>query len=69
MHETNTNSTPTHPRSPGSPWSIPEAAKFLTISKRHLYRLIDANKVRSLRIGRRRLIPAAEVERIAKQGC
>jgi len=61
--------TNTPPRPPGAPWPIPEAARFLTISERHLYRLIDANKVRSLRIGRRRLIPDAEVQRLAHEGC
>jgi excisionase family DNA binding protein len=63
----------THPtppaRTPGSPWPIPEAATFLTISERHLYRLLDAGKVRSVRLGRRRLIPDAEVQRLARAGC
>lgn len=56
-------------RTPGAPWSIPEAAEFLTVSERHLYRLLDANKVRSVRLGRRRLIPDAEVRRLAGHGC
>jgi excisionase family DNA binding protein len=56
-------------RTPGSPWSIPEAAAFLTVSERHLYRLLDAGKVRSVRLGRRRLIPDAEVQRLARAGC
>ena len=34
-----------------------------------LHRLLDAGKVRSLRLGRRRLIPASEVERLASEGC
>ena len=56
-------------RTPGAPWSIPEAAVFLTVSERHLYRLLGANKVRSVRLGRRRLIPDAEVRRLAGNGC
>lgn len=56
-------------RSPGSPWSIQDAAQFLNVSKRHIHRLLDANKVRSLRLGRRRLIPDAEVQRLARDGC
>ena len=56
-------------RTPGSPWSIPEAAAFLTVSERHLYRLLDARKVRSVRLGRRRLIPDDEVRRLAREGC
>lgn len=61
--------TKTAGRTPGGPWSIPDAARFLTVSERHLYRLLDANKVRSVRLGRRRLIPDAEVQRLAGHGC
>lgn len=60
--------TPTD-RPPGSPWPIPDAAEFLHVSARHLHRLLDANKVRSLRLGRRRLIPDDEVRRLAREGC
>ena len=56
-------------RAPGSPWSIQDAAEFLHVSTRHIHRLLDANKVRSLRLGRRRLIPDAEVQRLAREGC
>ena len=56
-------------RAPGSPWPISGAATFLSISERHLHRLIDANKVRTVRLGRRRLIPDAEVQRLAREGC
>lgn len=69
MSVPNNTPDPAPARPPGSPWPVPEAARFLGVSERHLYRLIDANKVRSLRIGRRRLIPAAEVERLATRGC
>jgi hypothetical protein len=34
-----------------------------------LHRLIDADKVRTVRLGRRRLIPAVEIERLAREGC
>ncbi|MDY3560225.1 excisionase family DNA-binding protein [Gemmata sp. JC673] len=56
-------------RAPGSPWPLDEAAAYLHISARHLQRLIDASKVRSVRLGRRRLIPDAEVQRLARNGC
>lgn len=56
-------------RPTGSPWPIPEAAAFLTISERHLYRLLDAGKVQSVRLGRRRVIPDDEVRRLAREGC
>ena len=60
---------PAPARPPGSPWPIPDAAKFLTVSERHLQRLLNAGKVRSVRLGRRRLIPDAEVRRLADEGC
>jgi excisionase family DNA binding protein len=67
---TATTPTPTPPsRAPGSPWSIQDAAQFLHVSTRHIHRLLDAGKVRSLRLGRRRLIPDAEVQRLAREGC
>jgi excisionase family DNA binding protein len=56
-------------RPPGAPWSIAEAAVFLRVSQRHLHRLLCANKLKSLRIGRRRLIPASEIDRLAQKGC
>lgn len=69
-------STPTTPTTPvpaprpaGAPWPIPEAAAFLAVSERHLYRLIDARKLTAVRLGRRRLVPDAEVQRLARAGC
>lgn len=60
---------PTPARPPGAPWPIPDAAAFLAVSARHLARLLDARKVKSVRLGRRRLIPDAEVRRLAQEGC
>jgi len=60
---------PPSPRPPGSPWAFAEAAPFLGVSKRHLFRLADQNKVRTIRIGRRRLLPDSEVLRLAREGC
>ena len=70
------SSTPTAAPSPtassahpaGAPWSIQEAAAYLAISTRHLHRLLDAGRVRSVRIGRRVLIPDAELKRLAEHG-
>lgn len=56
-------------RPAGAPWPIPDAATFLSVSARHLWRLIDAGEVRSIRFGRRVLIPADEMNRLANQGC
>lgn len=53
---------------PGAPWDILAAAKHLHISDRHLRRLIDEGKVRSIRLGRRVMIPDAELQRIANEG-
>jgi len=66
--------TATHPgnapadRPAGAPWLVTEAAAFLRISPRHLWRLIDAGDVRSIRIGRRVLIADIEVRRLATGG-
>ena len=56
-------------RQSGSPWPIPDAASFLSVSARHLHRLIDARKVKSILLGRRRLLPDSEVQRLAQEGC
>ncbi len=54
---------------PGSPWPIPEAAAYLSVSDRHLWRLIEAGEIRSIRFGRRVLIPADEMNRLSLEGC
>jgi excisionase family DNA binding protein len=55
-------------RPDGSPWPFPDAARFLAVSLRHLTRLADANQVKTIRLGRRRLVPDAEVKRLAAEG-
>jgi excisionase family DNA binding protein len=57
------------PRPSGAPWAFADAAQFLSVSLRHLIRLADANKVKSIRFGRRRMIPDSEVQRLASEGC
>jgi excisionase family DNA binding protein len=66
---TSTEAAVSSSRPPGSPWPIADAAAFLAVSTRHLHRLLDAGKARSVRLGRRRLIPDAEVQRLAREGC
>ena len=56
-------------RPKGAPWSFADAAKWLGISHRHLVRISDAGWLRDVRYGRRRMIPAAELERFAAEGC
>ena len=55
-------------RLPGQPWNILDASKFLGVSDRHLIKQIDLGKVQTIRIGKRRLIPDAELHRVATQG-
>jgi excisionase family DNA binding protein len=52
----------------GSPWSLVDAAEYLHVSSAHLRRLVDAGKVRSIRLGRRVLIPDVELRRVAAEG-
>ncbi len=69
MSTRSTQPDPPTSRQPGAPWPLPEAGAFLSVSTRHLIRLIDASKVKSIQIGRRRLIPDSEVQRLAREGC
>jgi excisionase family DNA binding protein len=43
--------------------SIEQACQALTISRPTLYELIGADRLRTVRAGRRRLVPVAEIER------
>jgi excisionase family DNA binding protein len=52
-------------RAAGKPWSVGEAAQFLGVSERSLWRLIDAKEVKVARLGRRVLVPDTEVRRLA----
>jgi len=42
--------------------TIPEACEYLRVSKWTVYRLFDENKLKSVRVRGRRLVPRAEVE-------
>ena len=59
-----TATLPTQPRA----HSFRDAERILGISRSTLYRLEAANNIRLLRIGRRTLIPADEIERLIKEG-
>lgn len=66
----NTKSYPALAERPdGSAWPLADAAKYAAVSLRTLTRLIAAGRVRSIKIGHRRLIPDAEVKRLAAEGC
>lgn len=45
-------------------YPIPEAAHLLGISPRGVYRLIETAELRTVTLGRRRLVPAEELARI-----
>ena len=42
--------------------TIPEACEYLRVSKWTVYRLFDDNKLKSIRVRGRRLVPRIEVE-------
>lgn len=44
--------------------SIPETAKDLGVSERQVYKLIATGELRSFKIGRRRLVPREEKQRL-----
>jgi len=44
--------------------SIPEAAVLLGVSRSTIYNRLRTGELRSVRIGRRRLIPSEELERL-----
>lgn len=49
-------------------FSPAEAAQQLSISRANLYRLIAEGTIRRVKIGRRTLIPASEIDRLLEVG-
>jgi excisionase family DNA binding protein len=47
---------------------LAEASRFLGVSIFTLRRLADAGAIKTVNIGARRLVPAAELERVTQQG-
>ena len=47
-------------------YSLDRAASMIALSRRSLYRLIDAGELRTVKLGRRRLVPADELVRITR---
>jgi excisionase family DNA binding protein len=45
-------------------YSIPQAARELSVSRSHLYTLINDGHVRRVKIGGRAVIPATEIDRL-----
>jgi excisionase family DNA binding protein len=52
-------------RPAGKPWAVAEAAEFLGVSSRTLWRMIDAKEIKVTRVGRRVLLPDNSVRRLA----
>jgi excisionase family DNA binding protein len=49
-------------------YSIPDAAAQLSVSRSHLYQLIDRGLIRRVKIGARSVIPASEIDRLIEDG-
>lgn len=45
-------------------YSIPDAARQLSISRSGMYRLIRSGEIRMVKIGHRSVIPASEIDRL-----
>jgi excisionase family DNA binding protein len=60
--------SPLHPLPARRLLSIEETAHALNVSNRHLRTLILRGEVRSVRLGRRVLVPREEVDRVATDG-
>lgn len=55
-------------RPDGAPWPMRDAAAFLSISERTLATLVADGRVRSIKVGGRRLVPDDELKRVAREG-
>ena len=49
---------------PRTAYSLDEAAQSLGLSRRTLYGLMDRGQLTTVKLGKRRLVPAAELERL-----
>jgi excisionase family DNA binding protein len=65
MVSTIEKSKPAIPNTPALLHQVPEACRMLGIGRSTLYELMSAGRLKSVTIGRRRLVPASEIERFA----
>lgn len=49
---------------PRAAYSLAETAASLGLSRRTLYELMDAGKLATVKLGKRRLVPARELDRL-----
>ncbi|MBU9767120.1 helix-turn-helix domain-containing protein [Mycobacterium sp. TNTM28] len=62
-----TQSEPAPAPAPPTVLTVDEAADRLKVSRSLIYSQLRSGELRSVRLGRRRLIPAAEVDRIISE--
>jgi excisionase family DNA binding protein len=55
-------------RQPGQPWPLDLVAQYLSCSRRHVERLIEAGAIKPLKIGHRVYVSDAEMTRVSTQG-
>ncbi|MCH7537977.1 MAG: helix-turn-helix domain-containing protein [Proteobacteria bacterium] len=59
---------PNQSNEPPFVFSINESCRLLSISRRHFYGLLSEGKIKTVKIGARRLVSREEIERIALEG-
>lgn len=64
-----TAALPAGDRAVGSPWDLFNAAKFLGVSLRSVERLAKSGRIKTIKIGGRRMVPDDELRRVASAGC
>ena len=47
-------------------YSLDEAARSISLSRRALYHLIDSGALKTVKLGRRRVVPREELERLCR---
>jgi len=61
----NTNKTDDGPRA----YTVREACERLTISRSYFYALNKTGRIKTIKLGGRRIILIKEIERLLKEGC
>lgn len=59
---------PSGAREPGKPWELPEVAEFFHICLATAQRAGRSGRLRTIKVGRRVLVPDDEVRRAAAEG-
>jgi len=64
VHDALQTAAPAQVRPPGAPWSQRDAAAFLGVSLSTVERAVRDGRLASIRIGRRRLVPAEALQKL-----